>query len=68
MGLGFFFQEMKIRYTGILVKIMRQPYPERKIKDRITLTKSVHGSVLLGKLNKKLRWLKYFPPFMEPCL
>jgi hypothetical protein len=25
IGLGFFFQEMKIRYTGTLEKIMRQP-------------------------------------------
>jgi hypothetical protein len=31
MGLGFFFQEIKIRYTGTLEKIMRQPYPGRKI-------------------------------------
>jgi hypothetical protein len=31
IGLGFFFHAMKIRYTGILVKIMRQPYPENDI-------------------------------------
>jgi hypothetical protein len=27
IGLGFCFHEMKIRYTGTLVNIIRQPYP-----------------------------------------
>jgi hypothetical protein len=31
MGLGFFFQAMKTKYTGTLEKIIRQPYPGREI-------------------------------------
>jgi hypothetical protein len=29
---GFCFHAMKIRYTGTLVKIIRQPYPENEAK------------------------------------